>query len=202
MPVTYSPAPEVDKIGRQLIAKHHPALLDERVEFVFRSEAAKSGGRTVWGKARKISGLNAFLSTRPGPVEEAADELRKSIAKAGGGSVSAGGKKVDVPADAETSEDQEIDPYFVIELAKDVWDIITGKQRVALVDHELSHCRVAVNHAGKPALTVVAHDVEEFEAVIRRHGLWKSDVKHFAKVTLDAVGGDQMSLLGDDSDQD
>ncbi len=63
MATTYRPAPSVKRIAQTLIAKHHTDLADVRIEYVFRSETAKSGGKEVWGKARKISGLNAFLAT-------------------------------------------------------------------------------------------------------------------------------------------
>lgn len=165
MPVTYTPAPEAAKIGRQLIATHHQDLDSERIEYIFRSEAAITAGRAIWGKARKISGLNAYLATVP---------------------------------DGEDPPEDGVDPFFVIELAADIWETLSGKERIALVDHELSHCQIRLNASGTPTPTIVPHDVEEFEGVIRRHGLWNTGVRHFAKVAYDAVGGDQMSLLGDD----
>lgn len=59
---TYMAAPDVTRIAEQLIRDHHTHLLDVRVECVFREKASKSNGRIVLGKARKVSGLNAFLS--------------------------------------------------------------------------------------------------------------------------------------------
>lgn len=55
-------APEVAKIAADLIKKHHTHLADQRIEFVFRDKATSSRGRTVCGKAKKMTGLNAFLS--------------------------------------------------------------------------------------------------------------------------------------------
>lgn len=74
MTVTYRPAPAVQRIAEALIAKHHHHLDDIRIEYVFRSEAAKDKGKTVWGKARKISGLNAYLSQPLDPDETPAGE--------------------------------------------------------------------------------------------------------------------------------
>jgi len=70
MATEYRPAPAVRKIAEKLITKHHTHLADDgvRIEYVFRSDAAMSNGKTVLGKARKISGLNAFLSS-DGQVE-------------------------------------------------------------------------------------------------------------------------------------
>lgn len=66
---TYRPASAVARVARDLIAKHHTDLVDVRIEYVFRSETAKSRGKEVWGQARKISGLNAYLSQEDGPNE-------------------------------------------------------------------------------------------------------------------------------------
>lgn len=161
MTVTYSLAPEVAKIGRQLLVKHHdPALRDERIEYLFRSEAAKSNGRTIWGKARKVAGLNAFLAN-------------------------------DDPAEGPITEDTpEVEQFFVIEIAYDVWATLSAKQKIALVDHELSHLKSGMNDKGEIVLSLRAHDLEEFEDVVKRHGLWKKDVEHFAK-----VAADQLNLL-------
>lgn len=67
---TYFAAPEAEKIAERLIAEHHAHLIDTRVEFVFRDKAAKSHGKTVLGKTRKVSGLNAFLARRTDDGED------------------------------------------------------------------------------------------------------------------------------------
>lgn len=169
MTVTYSLAPEVGKIARQLLTKHHDtALFNIRIDYLFRSEAATSNGRDVWGKARKVTGLNAFLAT--------ADQAEG-------------------PIDDDTPE---VEPFFVIEIAYDIWVTLTAKQKVALVDHELSHLKVGVNDKGEIVLSLQGHDVEEFADIVSRHGLWNKSVEHLAKIC-----GDQLSLLEpeeDDSD--
>ena len=66
MATTYRPAPAVQRIAEQLIHKHHTHLQDAHIEYVYRDKASKSGGKTVWGKARKISGLNAYLAASNG----------------------------------------------------------------------------------------------------------------------------------------
>lgn len=73
---------------------------------------------------------------------------------------------------------------FVIIVNKDVWAILTMEQRWALLDHELCHCGINVNTG---AYTIVEHDVQEFAAVIRRHGLWCQDVKAFGKVVQERL---------------
>lgn len=69
---TYEAAPEAEKIAERLIAEHHTHLTDVRVEFVFRDKASKSHGRTTLGKARKVSGLGAFLARRTEDGEDTA----------------------------------------------------------------------------------------------------------------------------------
>lgn len=57
----------------QLIEDHHPMLRLETVIVVWRPEATVDKGRLVLGKARKIGGLNAFLS-RPEPDSDYASD--------------------------------------------------------------------------------------------------------------------------------
>lgn len=59
---SYRPAPAVERIATTLIGKYHAHLSDVEIRYCFRDKAAKSKGQTVWGKARKVSGLNAYLA--------------------------------------------------------------------------------------------------------------------------------------------
>lgn len=58
--------------------------------------------------------------------------------------------------------------HFLIWLAEDMWQSLDHKQRMALVDHELSHC--FFDGAGNAS--IVKHDIEEFNTVIERWGFW------------------------------
>lgn len=59
----YWRAPEVQKIADALIPKHHDHLnrTDVTIRYIFREPAARSHGRLVYGKARKVGGLSAYL---------------------------------------------------------------------------------------------------------------------------------------------
>lgn len=57
---------------------------------------------------------------------------------------------------------------FVITISEDVYEGMEPRKKRALIDHEL--CHLGFDENGSP--TIVAHDVEEFLAVIARHGLW------------------------------
>lgn len=74
------------------------------------------------------------------------------------------------------------DAFFVIELSYQVWRQLEHKQKIALIDHELSHC--AINEKFKPCLR--GHDCEEFNQIVRRHGLWAEDVKNLLEAAKEA----------------
>lgn len=63
---------------------------------------------------------------------------------------------------------------FILQFDVNEWKELTESQRRALVDHELCHCGV-----GDSGWKLKGHDIEEFRAVIERHGDWKRDVRAF-----------------------
>lgn len=65
---------------------------------------------------------------------------------------------------------------FIIMISKMTWDGHSDKQKTALVDHQLSHCRLKSKTNPKTGeirrwWAVVGHEVEEFVGVVERHGL-------------------------------
>ena len=69
---------------------------------------------------------------------------------------------------------------FVITINKDAWTVLTNNQRIALVDHELSHCcRGEDDKFGNPTWYIQGHDVEDFIGVINRHGYWTPTLRRF-----------------------
>lgn len=74
-------------------------------------------------------------------------------------------------------EREYMDYDFVIWLAEDKYYMLDSAQREALIDHELMHCMF---DAERGKAKIRQHDVEEFAAIIKRHGLWwpgANDVK-------------------------
>lgn len=65
---------------------------------------------------------------------------------------------------------------FWIEIAADLWEDLTNAQRIALVDHEICHLHVGETDDGEYEMVIREHDVEEFDEVVRRHGLWTDDL--------------------------
>jgi len=57
-------ADEVQDIAEGLIPSFHPHVGGLAIVYLFRSKAAEKNGKKVWGKARKITGLNAYLASR------------------------------------------------------------------------------------------------------------------------------------------
>jgi hypothetical protein len=142
-PLTFWKADEVKAIAETLIADFHQHIGDVTVLYVFRSEHSEENGKVVLGKARKVSGLNAYLAWRH-LVED------------------------------EDREGAQVSSFYVVEIAHDTWAALTGPQRLALVDHELSHI-------GADGL--LSHDVEEFSGVIERHGLWRPALEEFIEAS-------------------
>lgn len=70
MATEYTDAADVRKVANKIIAECHPHLHGVRIDYVFISKTDKEGtpqpilskGKTVHGRARKVSGLNAFLA--------------------------------------------------------------------------------------------------------------------------------------------
>lgn len=156
----YFEAPEVEKIAEGLIEKYHQHLVDlsVKIRYVFVDKTPTSKGKEVWGTCRKVSGLNAYLE---------------------GGS-----------PDGES--------FFVVTISKEIWDVLPDDKKLALVDHELCHAWAEVKKSEEDEedtgeelesdnpvkISVKPHDLEEFSCIVRRHGLWREDIKDFVDAAL------------------
>lgn len=76
-------------------------------------------------------------------------------------------------------EDKTTPPFFVVTIHSASWQFLKDSQRIALVDHELSHLWAEEDEDGNRKLKLLGHDLEEFAAVVRRHGVWLGDVQQF-----------------------
>lgn len=147
MSTRYSKAPAVERIGRELIAEHHRHLTNTRVEYLFIDKTPTRSGKEIWGTARRISSLAAFLA----------------------------------------DDGEEGEPFFCITISSPVWNTLTEEKRRALVDHELSHCWIEEKEDGSQSLVLLSHDLEEFAAVVLRHGLYREEVAQFHDVAVQAA---------------
>lgn len=77
-----------------------------------------------------------------------------------------------------SDRDRYIHGYdFLVIINEEVWHELDEPAREALVDHELSHCGQKENGTW----CVWGHDLEDFAAVVRRHGLWNENVRRYLK---------------------
>ena len=65
--------------------------------------------------------------------------------------------------------------FLVVIVNEQAWVRLNHAQRLALLDHELCH----VMGDTDTGFTMRDHDIEEFNAVIERHGAWSRDVVEF-----------------------
>lgn len=85
-------------------------------------------------------------------------------------------------ADDKDQADGYTEPFFVMVISKPIWENLPDDKKVALVDHELCHAGVKTDKDGNPKPHIIPHDLEEFTAIVKRHGLWRDDVKEFLEV--------------------
>ncbi len=160
MPINYTPAPDVRRVAQDVIRDHHTHLITNSVYvlYLFTDEAEKIKGKRALGTARKVSGLNAFL--------------------------------------ARMDEDHCEDPTFFLICVWEQWwrsRSTTDDQRRALVDHELCHLHSEEeegplgNKTGRILLSLVPHDLEEFNCIVDRHGAWEP--------SIDAAAGETQLTL-------
>lgn len=80
---------------------------------------------------------------------------------------------------------------FVVVVATDVWEAMDTTQRMAVLDHELSH--IGFNAALE--MTCVGHDLQEFRGVVERHGVdWDEGLRKFAETCQDKMSQVQLKL--------
>lgn len=80
-------------------------------------------------------------------------------------------------------------PRFLVVLDAEYWATCGAWRREILVFHELSHCRQKLDAYGAPRFDMnglpvyglVAHDIEEFSAVVRRYGSWSEEIREFIR---------------------
>lgn len=77
---------------------------------------------------------------------------------------------------------------YLIVIGQDQWDVLTTRQREALIFHELCHFAGFDHEAGTWDLR--AHDVEAFAREVEKYGAWKTDLQMF----FETIKGTQPDL--------
>lgn len=68
---------------------------------------------------------------------------------------------------------------LIVWLDSGFWAMATPEQRLALVDHELTHFVMKTDSDGNEGYQLRHHDVEEFAEVIERRGMWQEELVRF-----------------------
>ena len=77
-------------------------------------------------------------------------------------------------------EQDKVKPFFAIVISEPIWCHMDANERRALLDHEICHLGCRVDNDGNTVLYIIPHDLEEFRAVVERHGYWQRSVKLMA----------------------
>jgi len=82
--------------------------------------------------------------------------------------------------------DQATHPHdFAILLNAEIWRQLPEIAKRAVLDHELSHCGTKTSdQTGEVSYYIRKHDLEEFNHIVRRYGLWREGVETFIKAAL------------------
>jgi predicted metallopeptidase len=77
---------------------------------------------------------------------------------------------------------------FLIVVSYPTFRDLNDDQKLAVIDHELEHCFVDEDpKTGDPVYSILPHDVEEFSSIIRRHGLYTTDLVKVGMVIEDVL---------------
>ena len=91
---------------------------------------------------------------------------------------------------------REMVPFdYVIVLNREVWEDpeFTREKKLALLDHEMCHTAPLLDAEGnrvrdtkeRLCWRLRGHDIEEFRAIVQRHGCYKRDLERFAEALLE-----------------
>ena len=97
----------------------------------------------------------------------------------------------------------------IIYINRDAWHYLSDAQKRYLLDHELYHLDIVKDknydtvelQDGRPKLTTVPHDLEDFVAIVQRHGIIMEDMKRLVRaldnakqITIDDVAEEKKGL--------
>lgn len=85
---------------------------------------------------------------------------------------------------------------FIITLNREFYEAVevTREQRIALLDHEMMHAAPVYDdetgehkqdERGRFLFRIKSHDFEDFHDIVARHGCWKRDLEHLAKIIIE-----------------
>lgn len=159
MGITYWHAAEAERIFEKIADECFPLIVESglRVEFLFRSEATRSGGKLHAGKCRKVGGMNAILSVEGGIPDDPVEPSDVAYAV------------IEIAHDWWQRMTAEQKEALVFHEAMHVDLVQDGEEDDAW------------------SFKLKTHDLECFAAEVERYGLWTQDLQHFVSSTGDKL---------------
>src|SRR6266542_465308 len=166
--IVMSLADDAQRVGKTLIAEHHPHLLDAEILYVFTNQQRKRCDRIRLGSAAKLNALQRFLSSGMETVSGGHDFLVL---------IDEGMWRALTAAQRQALVDHELCHCALF--VKD------DTERPAVWLLWTPEMDAPDEYAGQ-RWGLRAHDVEEFADVLKRHGWWKPDSreKGFGEIAL------------------
>lgn len=166
----YSEAHEAAQLGLLLVNKieEHGHLRDAAIGYVFRDDALNRRGKVIAAEAIFVERILQSDKRYARLVKWAFLRILHT----------------------------ETLPDFIVLIDRNIWAGMSPDEKLALVDHELSHCWYATeedgatrkfHQDGSPWWNLRSHDVEEFCGVIQRNGCWNDDLVNMARAVLDSL---------------
>lgn len=173
-PDEYSEAVDARELGTILIeqVEQHAHLQAGVVGYIFRDDELKRHGKVKWAEAILVERILQSEKRWSRVVKWAILRI----------------------LDAEQL------PDFLILIDRNIWQGLDADQKLALVDHELSHMAQATEDDGEtpkfhkdgsPVWTIRGHDLEEFCGVVERRGLWSEDLREMARAIIDRLASER-----------
>lgn len=138
--------------------------------------------KTEWERMPEAEKLVAELVAKHHKHLERAKIICLGKPKAGkkrGRSVEATARKATKAMTLLMKEGIGTDLHYYIEIGLDLWETMNATNRKTLLDHEL--CHFAGQDLEKGTWGLVGHDVEEFTAIVKRHGAYNAGLVAFGE---------------------
>jgi hypothetical protein len=159
----FFPAPEVEKIAKELIPLYHKHIIDLSVDvrYSFTEKTPKSKGKEVWGTVKKITGQNAYhAADNPDGEPFFSISISKDVWDA-------------LPHLKRVA--------LVDSKLCECWAEVKQAKNEAEADLEAE-----IEQDNPVKLTLKSADVVEFACIVKRHGLWREEVEELVDAALDA----------------
>lgn len=179
-PDEYTVATEAAQLGLLLINKvaEHAHLQAANIGYVFRDDELRRHGQPIAAEAIMV------------------DRILQSEKRYG--------RMVKWTLQHHILKTEEL-PDFLVLIDRNIWGGYDAEERLALMDHELSHCWYETEEDGEtqkfakdgsPKWAIRGHDVEEFCGVVARRGLWNPALVEMARTMINNLSEPASQQVG------